>query len=113
MKFKIFSLSLLLSISFYTIADASVAADAPLTNDVEKDCQKQLQHFYALSESPKRVDIDGINTLGITQKEAKMLAETTSYCTAWEAVIDSFIRQHGEVLDAVEKITGMPTPNSD
>lgn len=106
MKFKIASLSLLLSVTF------NASANVPLSSGIEEDCQKQLQHFFALSDSPKRVDIEGVNSLGLNKEEAMMMAENQGYCTAWEAVIQSFISQHGDVLDAVEQKTGMPTPKS-
>lgn len=106
MKLKIFGIALLMSATPY------VAAEEPLSSGFEEDCQAQLQHFFALSESPKSVDIDGVPSLGMSKQDAMNLADSQGYCTAWEAVIQSFMSQHGDVLHAVEEKTGMPTPKS-
>lgn len=62
---------------------------------------------YVIKEGPTEVPNMKV---GLTEKELKALIDKKNYCTAWSALLESLQHQHGSVLDAAEKKTGMPAP---
>ncbi|RCU49392.1 MULTISPECIES: hypothetical protein [Corallincola] len=77
---------------------------------MEQECYQQLEGFIVLNNAPEQGEVDGVPQVGMSNEELQVIIDQEGYCTAWQALVESFIRQHGEVLDSVERTTGMPTP---
>jgi hypothetical protein len=100
-----------LSLVALTLLTYQVGAEMPQdATPMEQECYQQIEGFVALNNAPEQGKVDGISQVGLSAEELQTIIDQQGYCSAWQALIKSYMTQHGEVLDSVERMTGKPTP---
>ena len=109
---------MLLSLLFSSLA---IGAETPEVPEVlatqpqalstqEQSCKQQLQAYYALDRAKQRKQISGVSLIGIEQEQLNKQAAAQGYCKSWHQLVLKMKRQHPEILDATEEMTGQPSP---
>ncbi|GAA5219318.1 hypothetical protein ACFSJ3_19015 [Corallincola platygyrae] len=99
------------SLLLMALLAAPVMAEMPDgVSPMEQECYQQLEGFIVLNNAPEQGELEGVSQVGLSSEELQIIIDQEGYCSAWQALVESYIRQHGEVLDSVERMTGLPTP---
>lgn len=85
-------------------------AAAGHANADDAACSAQLEHYLALNNAPTQTSISGVAQVGPSADELATISQEKGPCEAWNTVVRSMMRQHGQVLDGVEQMTGKPAP---
>lgn len=93
----------------FTISALLLAAAAYAHAD-DAACSAQLAHYLALNNAPTQTSINGVAQVGPSADELATISQEKGPCEAWNTVVRSMMRQHGQVLDGVEQMTGKPAP---
>ena len=83
----------------------------PLTATAnESECAARIDHYLALNGAPNKGEIRGVSQGGMSADEVATAVQQKGSCATWQQLVNQMMRQHGPVLDGVEKMTGMPAP---
>ncbi len=97
-------------VSITLLSTSAAFAEVEAIGPQEQQCQQHIENYLSLNRAPNKVAISGQTEVGLAPIELDSIIETQGYCAAWQVLVEDMMKQHGQILDSVEEMTGQPAP---